>query len=432
MTRLGLVFPGQGSQHIGMGKYMYEASASARQYFEEASDILRLDMAKLCFEGPMRELSRPDLMQAALVTVCMASFAVYQEQVGIEPDFAAGHSLGEYSALVSSQAIRFADAVRLVQHRGQLALLAIDREVGHMMVVQELEEEELLRLCSRISSEGQLVAPACLNAPRQTMVAGTAQAISQLEEELWKLDAKTTPLFTSPPFHTLLMEEEANKLKQALDTIAYEPFRFPVLSGVTALPYRSERDIAAGLAEQLVKPIQWRRMLDYAESRQVDLVVELGPQSVLCALARENNKSFPSYSYGSTEERNKLRQRLAEMPERGNVLEREYHIVERCMGIAMSVKNENADLEAYEQGVIVPYERLEQLCDEIDSSMQPPSDEQLRTAMELLAVILETKHVPLEDREHIYADLLEETGVRHIVGEGYDAQPELTRIARSS
>ena len=190
--RVALLFPGQGSQHIGMGKSLYELSSAARAVFEEASDTLSMDVQKLCFTGPLRQLARVDNMQLALLTVSRAAFAVYMEQFGMQPDFAAGHSLGEYSALVCSGALAFSDALQVVKLRGELSLRLSEQEAGYMMVVQNAGAEQLLKLCTECSSGEDVVVPACFNSPVQTVVAGTPEALSRLEAELWKMEITTT------------------------------------------------------------------------------------------------------------------------------------------------------------------------------------------------------------------------------------------------
>jgi [acyl-carrier-protein] S-malonyltransferase len=434
--RVALLFPGQGSQHIGMGKSLYELSAAARAVFEEASDTLSMDMQKLCFTGPLRQLARVDNMQLALLTVSRAAFAVYMEQFGMQPDFAAGHSLGEYSALVCSGALAFSDALQVVKLRGELSLRLSELEAGYMMVVQNAGQEQLLKLCAECSSGEDVVVPACFNSPVQTVVAGTPEALSRLEAELWKREITTTPLLSSAPFHSPIMAEAAQILKAELALRNVQPFRFPVLSGVTAQPYADERDIAKGLGDQLVRPIQWRSMLDYADGRGIDAVIEIGPQSVLCALVKENGKSYRGLSFGAAEDR-KLVGELLGRPELEPVgrclLEgKPYHFIELCLGIAAGTRNANPDLALYERIVVPAYERMEQLASLADAADGMPTKEQMREAMELLMLMLDTKRVPQDERDDYYRELLEMTGTSSLLQEVTDAEPELERIARTS
>ena len=261
-----------------------------------------MDLQKLCFTGPLRQLARVDNMQLALLTVSRAAFAVYMEQFGMQPDFAAGHILGEYSALVCSGALAFSDALQVVKLRGELSLRLSEQEAGYMMVVQNAGQEELLKLCTECSSGEDVVVPACFNSPVQTVVAERRRRCPGWKPA-WKREITTTPLLSSAPFHSPIMAEAAQILEAELALRNVQPFRFPVLSGVTAQPYADERDIAKGLGDQLVRPIQWRSMLDYADGRGIDAVIEIGPQSVLCALVKENGKSYRGLSFGTAEDR---------------------------------------------------------------------------------------------------------------------------------
>jgi [acyl-carrier-protein] S-malonyltransferase len=304
-----------------------------------------------------------------------------------------------------------------------------------MMVVQNAGQEELLMLCEECSSGEEVVVPACFNSHVQTVVSGTPKAIGRLEAELWKRDIVTTPLLSSAPFHSPLMAEAARILEAELLLRRVKPFQFPVLSGVTAQPYDTERDIAKGLSEQLVRPIQWRSMLDYADSRGIDAVIEMGPQSVLCALTKENGKLFRGFSFGAAEDRKLIGELLGQpKPESvGRCLfkGKYYHFIDLCLGIAAGTRNANPDTAQYEQIVVPAYERLQQIADLADTAGGTPTTEQMREAMEQLVLLLNTKCVPQDECNDYYTELFEMTRTSSLFKEVLDAEPEFERTART-
>ncbi len=284
---VAVVFPGQGSQYAGMGKEFYHAYPEVREVFEEASDRLGIDMAKLCFEASEEELKLTENTQPSILTV---SYAIYRVVEGIlgEVAFFAGHSLGEYTACVASGMMSFGDAVYAVRRRGQFMQEAVPPGEGAMAAVIGLAPEVVEEVCSQVDG---VVEPANYNSPEQVVIAGKAEAVEKASELLSKRGAKrVVPLKVSAPFHCSLMEPAARRLKEVLDVMDFGDARVPVVSNVLATEVVEgdrEREL---LIEQVVSPVRWYQSVLYMRDRGVDTFVEVGPSRVLSGLIRKTDR----------------------------------------------------------------------------------------------------------------------------------------------
>ncbi|WP_379155605.1 ACP S-malonyltransferase [Paenibacillus sp. sgz5001063] len=406
MEKIALLFPGQGSQYIGMGKSLHEEYAIARQTFEEANDVLGFDLSALCFDGSYSDLGKSRIVQPAMLTASISAYRVYMQEVGIEPEFSAGHSLGEYTALTAGGAISFADALRLVRQRGELTQLLIDRGEGAMSIIDSISMEELEQVCLEISPYGDELSISCRNAPKQAAISGQAAAVAAAEERIGQSGGVATPLFMSAPFHSPMMAEVAMKLKETLQSIPYYPLRWPVISNVTGRPYPSHSSIAEMLALQLIQPVQWQATMQYLKRFGVTTTIELGPKNVLSALVEENVSGTRAYSFDQRMDRQQLIGSLNAMEE---LKKHNPTFLGRCLAIAAATPNANDNQEAYRQGVLESYQRLEQMQEQTERSGVPLSYEQMRTALDLLLTILRTKRISEEEQQEWVHLLREET-----------------------
>ncbi|WP_138496576.1 ACP S-malonyltransferase [Paenibacillus pinistramenti] len=291
MGKIAFVFPGQGSQTVGMGKDMYEASPSSRDSFEKANAVLGFDLAKLIFEGPEDELKKTANTQPALLTT---SYVLLQALLaeGVKADFAAGHSLGEYSALTAAGVFTFEDAVALVRARGEFMEQAVPGGQGAMAAVLGAEREALAGLCSDISSKGGLVELANVNCPGQIVVSGSKEGVAAVVERVKEIGAKRAiPLEVSGPFHSSLMKEASGKLADKLAAAKFHEAQLPVVFNVTAAPLAEGQHIASLLVEQVYSPVLWEDSVRYLIGEGVDTFVEIGPGSVLSGLIKKIDKS---------------------------------------------------------------------------------------------------------------------------------------------
>jgi [acyl-carrier-protein] S-malonyltransferase len=284
--KIALLFPGQGSQYVGMGRELCGLFPVASQTFEEASDALGQDMSKLCFEGPEEDLRRTVNTQPAIVTVSVAAWRVLSSECGIEPSCAAGHSLGEYAALVVSGAMDFPSAVTLVRKRGQYMQEAVPEGEGAMAALLGLDREVVEELCAECSGS-RVVRPANYNAPGQVVVSGHADAVervSRIAKERWGRKAVLLPV--SAPFHSPLMIPAGERLRRDLEGVRLGKLGLEVISNVDAAPYPSAQAAVDLLTRQVSEPVRWQESMERIEREGVDLVIEVGPKKVLAGLMR--------------------------------------------------------------------------------------------------------------------------------------------------
>ncbi len=288
---IAFVFPGQGSQTIGMGSDFYNEFPVARQTFEEASDTLKFDLAKLCFEGDFEELSLTANAQPALLTACVASLRVLQQETDLTPDFVAGHSLGEYSAIVSSGAIDFKDAVYTVRKRGEFMQSAVPVGIGSMAAVIGLSKEQIEQICKENSDENNVVSPANFNSPQQIVISGHKTAVEKVSDLLKEAGAKrVVPLVVSAPFHCSLMNKAAEELKEVVDGLSISEIKVPVVTNVHAEANSDHTAISDLLYRQVVMPVRWYESVEYMANHNIKRFIEIGPGNVLTGLIRRTVK----------------------------------------------------------------------------------------------------------------------------------------------
>ena len=293
MAKWAFLFPGQGSQYVGMGKDLKDNFKVAADVFAESDEALSDNLSKMCFEGPESDLKLTMNTQPAILTVSIAALKVLQQETGLEPSILAGHSLGEYSALVCAGALAFADAVRIVRKRGMFMQQAVPAGMGGMAAILSLDTELVEQAC-REGAQGEHVAPANYNCPGQIVISGHMEAVKRAVVKAEELGAKKTVMLpVSAPFHSALMKPAADMLAEALDLITVSDIKIPVLSNVEADFYPSKNDVKRLLTQQVNSPVRWIEQMDKLLQQKPDRALEIGPGNVLCGLMRKISREAP-------------------------------------------------------------------------------------------------------------------------------------------
>jgi len=301
MSKLAYIFPGQGSQSIGMGKDLFDNFTAARQVFEEADDALGFSLSEMCFSGDEADLQLTANTQPAILAASVAAFRAMESEGFAKPDFVAGHSLGEYSALVAAGVLDFADAVRTVRKRGTYMQEAVPVGVGAMAAILGLDVEKIEAGCAE-AAQGQVCSPANINSPSQVVIAGNAEAIDRACEILKEKGAKRAiKLNVSAPFHCALMMPAQEKLAEDLKNLSYGQFAFPIVHNVDAAESSNSGAVCDKLTQQVSSPVRWLRSVENLAAGGVDTFVEVGPGKVLTGLVRQINRDARGFNVENTE-----------------------------------------------------------------------------------------------------------------------------------
>ncbi|MGG0797058.1 ACP S-malonyltransferase [Brevibacillus laterosporus] len=399
MKKLAMMFTGQGSQYEGMGLDLYTDFEIARQTFEEASDTLGFDLKKCCEQSSREELTRTEIAQPAILTVSVSAFRVFMQEFGIEPSYLAGHSLGEYSALVCAEALSFQEAVLLVSRRGRFMQEAVPPGEGSMVAVRNISANLVADMCHSVSDGQKAVEIACYNSPDEMVIAGHREAVSRVSEMIKRQGAQLISLQVSAPFHCMLMKSAAERLHAELVKVHVDTLKWPVYSNVTGKPYDDQACIAELLTRQMTEPVRWAQIMQDAHNQGVELAIEFGPKTVLRNLTRKNVPTLRAFSFDEPSDRQKLGE---EYPT----------VVETCIRIGICTKNRNNDEAAYQKGFVQPYHRLQEIQHKLKESGRRPDSREIDEAITCLQMMLAAKQTPLEEQERRMDQLYQITGYK--------------------
>ncbi|MGI9295656.1 MAG: ACP S-malonyltransferase [Pseudomonadales bacterium] len=295
--QLAFLFPGQGSQNVGMLADAADNFPLVKDTFAEASTALGYDLWQLASEGPQQQQNLTEKTQPLLLTASVALWRVWCQLSEIRPALMAGHSLGEFTALACAESLRFTDAVRLVQQRGNFMQTAVPVGEGAMAAIIGLEDAAINEICASLSCDGQVVAAVNYNSPGQVVIAGHAQAVEQANEKLKAAGAKRAlPLPVSAPFHTSLMQPAGVQLQDLLSSVEIATPKFPIIQNVTAQAEQNAEQIRQLLVQQISSPVQWVACVKTMQDAGITQLVECGPGKVLSGLNRRIDKSLQSFN----------------------------------------------------------------------------------------------------------------------------------------
>ena len=404
VKKLALIFPGQGSQHVGMGRDICKYFPAASRTFEEAGDILHMDLKALCIDGDNQELTRTENAQPALLTLSVAKYRVFQQELDIKPYLGAGHSLGEYSALVCSRAISFADALKLVRVRGESMREAAQNGLGGMMAVSGLDREFIEEECKKWSGDHRQVVVANYNSPQQLVISGYKEVLVKIGEVFARRGGQVVSLNVSAAFHSPLMEESARRFQEELAKYTFRSPDWPVLANTDARPYKDSAEIPVLLTKQITHPIQWEATMNYMKRQGVEVAIELGPKHVLKDLMKKSCKSIVVYSTNTQEDLQELYQ-----IDPGDFIDRRPNFLARCLAAAVCTPNRNFNEEQFQTGVIEPYREIKTLYTQLAAEKKEPGVMHMKKAAALLQEIFNTKGVPEEEKRKQFNRIFAET-----------------------
>jgi [acyl-carrier-protein] S-malonyltransferase len=406
MPKIAFMFPGVGSQYVGMGRDFYDRFPLFRRTFEEAGEVSGRDLAALCFETGPAELARLENAQLAILTVSVGVFRVFLQEIGVPPDFCLGHSLGEYSALCCAGVIAFADALKIVSERGTIIGEAASSSGGTMMWVINLDQEKVVEICREVSHSGEAVFVSAFDSPSQTSISGRGQAVMTAARKMEEAGAIVYPLKMSGPFHSPLMAEAGRKMRRVLEQYAYGPPVYPVIANRHARPYGDRQSVIDNLSGQLVSPIRWRDSLDYLWSEGVGTTVEMGPKNVLTFLIKKNSEAVTPFKTDTAADLMALKGKFL-------LEEKEYiQVIGRCLGIAAGTRNRNRQADDYERRVIAPYRKVAGLYEELKAAGRSPTLAQVEEVLDILRSILTARGVPESQQESGFDRILDSRMLR--------------------
>ncbi|GGA37479.1 hypothetical protein GCM10007416_07990 [Kroppenstedtia guangzhouensis] len=401
MSSLVFMFPGVGSHYPGMGKYFYDHFSIARETFEEASDTLGTDMAALCMNKSRKaDLDKLENSQTALVTVSVAAFRVFEQEIGLQPDAMLGYSLGEYSALCAAGAIGLADVLKLVHERGVIVSEHASSIDGTMAWVTNLAPEVVEQICMEVMATGEKVYVSAYDTPQKTSISGSKAAIRLAGEKVVEHGGIAIPLQMSGPFHSPLMQPAADRYRKRLLDVKMQPPAVPVVANQNGLLYDDAKSVLDNLYWQLVRPVRWLDSLRYLIREGMTTAVEVGPKDVLKYLMHAIDPNLSVCTYEKEKDIRKTKQALI-------VQESEYgEIISRCLTVVAGTKNHNTDPIDYERRVVIPFRQIQNRCEEWIASETLPKFSDVRAAIQMVQTALEAKRIRAEERERFLCEIL--------------------------
>lgn len=384
-SNIVFMFPGVGSQYFRMGEELYRTHAVVREAFKEASEALDVDLYRLCYEEKDGKLDLLEYAKPALVCLSVATYRAYMEKVGIEPKYCMGYSLGEYSALCCAGLFKLGDAVNIVRSRARIVNEVALKQSGTMAWVINTPQDVAEKLCHETYEGGFEIYVSSYDSKEKLSVSGSMDGIRSFAKKIEDAGGMVIPIKMSGPFHSPLMKEASEKLRELLQKVEFSHLRYKVLANRSASPYSNVREeIIENLSMQLCQPILWNKALHFVIEEAMERAIEIGPKNVLKYLTETNTDRIKAYSVEKTMDMEKLINEMA-------LCRAEYiGIIKRSLGAIASTRNSCRDKEMYETYVVGSYKRLVEKYEryQVDGEC---SREEVEEVLQLLELALRTK-----------------------------------------
>lgn len=400
-NRSVFIFPGSGSQYTGMASQQYRESEIVRKTFQEADEILGRNISDIILEGSTLKLNRIRNMFISIYVVSVAYFRRYIYEGGVLPEYMAGHSLGEYSALTCSGAISFDECLRIVDLRSRIAEDVMKSTDGAMTILKNISPKYIEELCEKVAGDGKQVSIACYNSPSQVSISGEDSSLRIVEQMALEKNSSTQVinLIGSAPYHCKLMEPKAPILKDELRKCHFKQGKCKVISNVSGKPYSSEEEIIELLSLQLYNPVQWNETINYLVKENVNTAIEFGPQNVLKNLMNENTTKIMTYAYDEQLDRDIIKRIFYKKEESDDEKSNKIKAITMCITHASSLRNFNPDTNFDNTKSRMLYEKVRKIKKDISSNNREVSVEDVDLAFEMLKEAFEAKMTDEKERE---------------------------------
>lgn len=404
MMKIALIFPGQGSQYIGMGKTLCAKYKIAKKTFNEASKVCGFDVLKFSSSSTYFELINSEKALPVLLTATVAAFRVFNEAIKLEPKYFAGYSFGELSALVCSESISFSDALKISLRKGTIIREVAKKEKSAMLSVDGVNIKNVDKICKKLSTKKEFINIALYNSNRSCVVSGSIKLIEKFEESIKGKNLELNRLEIEAPFHSLYFKKASIDSKEELREYTIKIPEIPVISSLSAKVLKGKNEIINSISDHLVKPVLWSKTLDYLINKKVEVIIEIGPKKILTSSIKKLNKFKRYYSFSSPNDILAIKNDF--------ILSKDdfLGIMSRCMGAAMSVGNFNNDSDDYNKKVVEPYGKMKSKLNYFRSNKKNPSFEDIIFYFNMLKNILLGKKIGKREIEAIALSVYIENG----------------------
>jgi [acyl-carrier-protein] S-malonyltransferase len=404
MGKIAVVFPGQGSQFIGMYKALVDEYEIVRETIREAEQVTGIHLSELCFRGPLSLLSKAEHAHVAIVAFGVAAFRVFVSETGLTPQFCTGHSLGEYTAMVCAGVLKLSDALKLVQIRSEISAEVQQASDGCMTIVDGIESTLVQYICKQQQLNGKNVYVSCYNSRTQTAISGINADVEDTEGILLEHGATVSPLFFSAPFHCPIMEQGTEKLRDAISKMKLGEFRYPVISNFTGKPYQSIWDVEENLIKHLTSPVKWDSIIQYLEKKGIHFVIDFSARNIFETILNDH-ETLKTICFGVRGERDAAL-KLFQGPEFES---NKSTFISKCILAAISTPNRNFNDESYDRGVVINYQKLYEISIELEKGEMIYSQRVKKDVLQLVTKIFETKMLSIHEQLQWFQQILDET-----------------------